>query len=192
MRVSRTVYMRPMTVTVTAACAVFIPVLAASATAAPGHAMSARPATLPGTTFVAAPPPGAKGADDITALASKGVDSGGLVIWTAYQNGINPDGSPGTPGGPTQSTVAGYDAQTGTLVTTIPVTGKVDGLTADPAIGALIATVNEDVNSAFNLVNPATGTVTTYQYSPSPAVSGNGGPTASPSGASRSSSCTPT
>ncbi len=50
-----------------------------------------------------------------------------------------------------------------------------NGLTADPAIGALIATVNEDVNSAFNLVNPATGTVTTYQYSPSPAVSGNGG-----------------
>jgi hypothetical protein len=91
------------------------------------------------------------------------------VIWTAYQNGINPDGTPGTPGGPTASTVAGYDAHTGALVTTIPVTGKVDGLTAYPAKDRLIATVNEDLNSAFNLIEPATGTVTTYQYSPSPA-----------------------
>jgi hypothetical protein len=175
MRISRAVCMRPAVVTVAAACAVAIPVLAANAAAAPGHATSVRPATLPGTTFVAAPPPGAKGPDDITALASQGVDNGSLVIWTAYQNGINPDGTPGTPGGPTQSTVAGYDAKTGALVKTIAVTGKVDGLTADPAIGRLIATVNEDSNSAFNLVNPATGAVTTYQYSPDPAVSGNGG-----------------
>ena len=175
MRVSRTVCMRRLAVTTTVAVAVFIPVLATSAAASPGHAMSAGPATLPGTTFVAAPPPGAKGADDITPLATSGVDGGRLVIWTAYQNGINADGTPGTPGGPTQSTVAGYDAKTGALVKTIAVTGKVDGLTANPAIGRLIATVNEDLNSAVNLIDPASGAVTTYQYSPSPAVSGNGG-----------------
>jgi hypothetical protein len=167
--------MSRLAVTATAASAAVISVLATSAAAAPQHAASGGPPTLPGKIFVAAPPAGAKGPDDITPLTTPGLDHGRLMIWTAYQNGINPDGSPGTPGGPTQSTVAGYDAQTGALVTTIPVTGKVDGLTADPAIGALIATVNEDVNSAFNLVNPATGTVTTYQYSPSPAVSGNGG-----------------
>jgi hypothetical protein len=167
--------MRRAAVTVAAACAVVIPVLAANASAAPGHARSAGPVTLPATTFVAAPPPGAKGADDITPLATPGVDGGRLVIWTAYQNGINADGTPGSPGGPTASTVAGYDAKTGALVTTIPVTGKVDGLTAYPAKAQLIATVNEDLNSAFNLVNPATGTVTTYQYSPNPGVSGNGG-----------------
>ncbi|HWG61034.1 MAG TPA: hypothetical protein VG253_04910 [Streptosporangiaceae bacterium] len=108
-------------------------------------------------------------------MAVPGVDGGRLVIWTAYQNGINPDGTPGTPGGPTKTTMAGYDAKTGALVKTIAVTGKVDGLTADPALGRLIATVNEDSNSAFNLVNPAAGAVSTYQYSPSPAVSGNGG-----------------
>jgi len=175
MRISRKVYTRPMAVTVTAACAFCVPVLAASATAAPGHATSAGPGTLPGTTFVAAPPTGAKGPDDITPLASQGTDGGQLMIWTAYQNGINPDGTPGTVGGPTQSTVAGYDAKTGALVKTIAVTGKVDGLTADPALGQLIATVNEDSNSAFNLVDPATGAVTTYQYSPDPTVSGNGG-----------------
>jgi hypothetical protein len=167
--------MRRIAVTVTAACGVFIPALAASAVTAPGHSGPAGPATLPSTTFVAAPPPGAKGADDLTSLATSGLDNGRLVIWTAYQNGINADGTPGTPGGPTASTVAGYDAKTGALVTTIPVTGKVDGLTAYPAKGRLIATVNEDLNSAFNLIDPATGTVTTYQYSPSPAVSGNGG-----------------
>jgi hypothetical protein len=160
-----------MAVTVTAAFAVLIQVLSA----APGHATFGGPATVPGKTFVTAPPAGAKGADDITALATCGVDRGRLVIWTAYQNGINADGTPGAPGGATQSTVAGYDAKTGALVTTIPVTGKVDGLTADPAIGRLIATVNEDLNSAFNLINPATRAVSTYQYSPSPAVSGNGG-----------------
>jgi hypothetical protein len=109
-------------------------------------------------------------------MASPGVNNGHPVIWTAYQNGINPDGTPGTTGGPTQSTVAGYDPTSGSLVETIPVTGKVDGLTADPALGQLIATVNEDANSGFNLVNPSNGgTVTAYTYSPSPEVSGNGG-----------------
>jgi len=175
MHMSRTIRMRRLAVTATAASAAVISVLATSAAAAPGHATSAGPGTLPSKTFVAAPPPGAKGADDITSLATPGLDGGRLVIWTAYQNGINPDGTPGTPGGPTQSTVAGYDAKTGALVKTIAVTGKVDGLTADPAIGRLIATVNEDSNSAFNLLAPATGAVTTYQYSPSPAVSGVGG-----------------
>ena len=109
MRVSVTACVGPAAVAVTAVCALFTPVLAASAAAAPGQvrSMSAGPGTLPGTTFVAAPPPGAKGADDITSLATTGLDNGRLVIWTAYQNGINADGTPGTPGGPTQSTVAG-------------------------------------------------------------------------------------
>jgi hypothetical protein len=86
-----------------------------------------RPATLPGTVFVAAPPPGATGPDDITRIATPGVDRGRALIWTAYQKGINPDGTPATPGGPTQSTVAGYDPISGRLLGTIAVTGKVDG-----------------------------------------------------------------
>jgi hypothetical protein len=108
-------------------------------------------------------------------LAVDGLDGGKPLIWTAFQNGINPDGTPGTTGGPTQSTVAGYDPSTGALVRTIQVTGKADGLTADPWLGALIATVNEDDHSALNLIDPETGTVTTYAYSPDPAVAGNGG-----------------
>lgn len=133
------------------------------------------PSTLPSTTFVSAPPTGASGPDDITRLSVDGLDGGKALVWTAYQNKINPDGTPGTTGGPTQSTVAGYDPSTGVLVKSISVTGKVDGLAAYQETGKLIATVNEDSNSAFNIIDPASGTVTTYAYSPDPAVAGNGG-----------------
>jgi hypothetical protein len=116
-----------------------------------------------------------KGPDDITLLATPGLDGGAALIWTAYQNGIDANGTAGKPGGPTQSTVAGYDPSTGNLVVSISVTGKCDGLIADPAEGRLIATVNEDAHSVFNVIDPATSTVTIYTYSPDPAVSGNGG-----------------
>lgn len=131
--------------------------------------------TLPSTTFVAAPPAGSKGPDDITILSVPGVDGGRAVIWTAYQNGIQANGSAGTPGGQTQSTIAGYDKSSGSLVRVIYLIGKVDGLTADPKSGMLFATVNEDSRSAFNVINPAIGNVSTYSYSPDPAVAGNGG-----------------
>jgi len=39
---------------------------------------------LPSTTFVAAPPAGASGPDDITRLAIHGVDHGRVLICTAY------------------------------------------------------------------------------------------------------------
>jgi len=147
-----------------------LPNVAASSSTSTGG-----PSTLPSTALVSAPPAGAKGPDDITLMAVRGLDGGKALIWTAYQNGINPDGTPGAPGGPTQSTVAGYDPSTGSLVRSIQVTGKVDGLTADPKMGVLIATDNEDDHSAFNLIYPATGAVATYTYSPDPAVTGNGG-----------------
>jgi hypothetical protein len=133
------------------------------------------PSTLPSKTLVSAAPAGSKGPDDITMLAVPGLDSGKLLIWTAYQNGINPDGTPGTSGGPIRSTVAAYDAATGKLVRKIPVTGKVDGLTADPKTNRLIATVNEDNNSAINVIYPALGAVATYNYTTNPAFMGVGG-----------------
>jgi hypothetical protein len=57
----------------------------------------------------------------------------------------------------------------------ILVTGKVDGLTADPKSGHLIATVNEDNKSALNVIYPVLGATAVYTYSPNPAVMGNGG-----------------
>jgi hypothetical protein len=133
------------------------------------------PSILKGKSPGFAPPLGTTGPDDICQLGSQGLDGGKTLIWTAYQNGIQPNGTAGTPGGPTQSTVDGFDPSTGALVKTISVTGKVDGLGCDPGTGKLIATVNDDSHSAINMIDPATGTVTTYTYSPDPAVSGNGG-----------------
>jgi len=133
------------------------------------------PSTLPGRILVSAPPAGSKGADDIARLPVNGLDFNKPLIWTAYQNGINADGTPGISGGPIQSTVAGYDPSSGAVVRIISVTVKVDGLTSDHSNGKLIATVNEDNRSAFNLIYPALGAVATYTYNPNPAVSGNGG-----------------
>jgi hypothetical protein len=131
--------------------------------------------TLIGKTLVSSPPTGDKGPDDITYLTTPSLDGGNPMIWTAYQNGIQANGTAGTPGGPTQSTIAGYDASTGTLVTSIQVTGKSDGLSADQITGKLISTLNEDSHSSMAVIDPATGTVTYYTYSPNPGVSGNGG-----------------
>lgn len=113
---------------------------------------SSGPSTLPSTKFVAAQPAGSKGPDDITGLSIAGLNGGKLIIWTAYQNGIQANGTAGELGGPTTSTIAGYDQSSGSLVKTINVTGKVDGLTADPKLHRLIATVNEDSNSALDLM----------------------------------------
>lgn len=129
------------------------------------------PATLPSSPFVTGPPePGDKGPDDITRLAVDDFDHGRSVVWTAFQNGVPTDGAGGG-----HSTVAGYDRKTGALIEAIHVTGKVDGLTADPMLHRLIATVNEDNNSALNVIDVVTETVTRYTYSPSPAVSMAGG-----------------
>jgi hypothetical protein len=150
-------------------------ILPGAAAAGTGSHALGSPAVLPGTTLVSAPPTWAKGPDDLGQLAVHGLDSGRALIWTAFQNGINPNGTPGTPFGPTQSTVAGYDPLNGHLVRTINVSGKVDAFAADRVSGKLIATVNEDANSALNVIDPGTGSVTTYMYRPSPEVSGNGG-----------------
>jgi hypothetical protein len=148
--------------------------------AAPGSTLSVATShaglrTLAGTVLVSAPPNGSKGPDDITYLSTPSLDWGRPLVWVAFQNGINPNGTPGTPGGPLNSTVAGFDPALGVMVRSFSVLGKVDGLTADPGLGKLIATVNEDDNSALRVIDPATGHVTNYTYSPNPAVSRNGG-----------------
>ena len=150
---------------------VLIPSTAESPTTSP----SCTSTTLSGTTLVSSPPPGATSSpDDLTLMAVKGLDNGKSILWTEWQNGINPDGTPSSTGA-TQSTIAGYDLATGTLVREIGVNGHVDGLTADPHAGTLIATSNEDANSFLSLIYPVLGAVATYAYNPNPEVSGNGG-----------------
>jgi hypothetical protein len=106
--------------------------------------------------------------------SSAGLNGGLPVLWTEWQNAVNPDGTPG-PGGATHSTVTGFDAATGKLMATYSINGHVDGLTWDPRLRALIVTANEDNNSTMYLIDPDAKTVVNYTYSPNPAVSGNGG-----------------
>jgi hypothetical protein len=133
------------------------------------------PKDLPGETLLAAPPNGWSQPDDLAWLPAGDLDSGKPLLWTEFQNGINPNGTPSSQFGPTQSVLAGFDPTTGLLVRAIPLAGHVDGVTADPATGRIIATTNEDDNSALFVVDPATGAVVTYTYAPNPAVFGNGG-----------------
>ena len=108
--------------------------------------------------------PGGKGAlrseplthpDDITVL--------GGHLFVSFQNGVGPQGEPSTDGN-IGSTLAEFTLS-GREVRQWDVVGKSDGLTADPALGTVIATVNEDANSSLYTIMVATGRVTHYRYS---------------------------
>ena len=93
--------------------------------------------------------------DDITLM--------GGHIFTAFQNGVGSTGT-ASPTGNTDSTIVELTLG-GALVHQWDVTGKVDGMTADPDRGRLIATVNEDGNSSLYTVTPANGRVIHFAYS---------------------------
>lgn len=108
--------------------------------------------------------PGGKGAartehliqpDDIVSL--------GGHLYVGFQNGVGPQGEPSGSGNLDNTLVEFTPA--GHLVKQWDVTGKIDGLGADPATGQVIATVNEDANSSLYTVSG--GTVTHYTYTPS-------------------------
>jgi hypothetical protein len=92
--------------------------------------------------------------DDLTRL--------GDSIYVAFQNGVGPMGEP-APSGTTASTIQQYSL-TGAPGRSWTVTGKIDGMTADPNSGRILATVNEDGNSSFVTLDPSKNTVKTYTY----------------------------
>src|SRR6516225_2088035 len=71
--------------------------------------------------------------DDLTSLWNE--------LFVAFQNGVGPQGEPASNGN-TASTVVGF-SPSGHVLGQWDVIGKVDGLTADPNSGTVIATVNE-------------------------------------------------
>jgi hypothetical protein len=85
--------------------------------------------------------------DDITSLNGD--------VFVAFQNGVGPQGE-ASPTGNLDSTIVEFTAG-GNWVDQWDVVGKCDGLTADPATGDLIATVNEDANSSLYLIDPSGG-----------------------------------
>jgi hypothetical protein len=91
--------------------------------------------------------------DDITYLNGR--------IYVGFQNGVGPQGQ-ASGSGNSDSTIVAYDLS-GRPVTKWNVAGKCDGLTADPQLNRVIATVNEDANSGLYLVDPHGG-ATHYEY----------------------------
>jgi hypothetical protein len=103
--------------------------------------------------------------DDITRLDGK--------IFVTFQNGV-PSTGPG-PTGPQDSTIVEFN-RAGDEVATWSLSGRCDGLTADPARDLVIATVNEDANSYLATIRPGSPSPKVYSYQPSPeAADGNGG-----------------
>jgi hypothetical protein len=87
---------------------------------------------------------------------------GDAHIFVAFQNGVGPQGQASASGN-TDSTVVELDLA-GRPVNQWDVLGKVDGVTADPYTGEVVATVNEDANSSLYTIDPWSGAVTHYAY----------------------------
>ena len=89
----------------------------------------------------------------------------------AFQNGVGPQGEASSTGN-VASTVVELK-RNGQPVAQWDIVGKCDGLTADPATGRVIATVNEDANSSLYTIDPRRGTIVHYNYSePLPSFGG--------------------
>jgi hypothetical protein len=93
--------------------------------------------------------------DDITVL--------GHDIFTAFQNGVGPQGQASTDGN-TDSTVVEF-TPAGQVIHQWDIHGKCDGITADRQRNLLVADVNEDAHSSVYTISPSTSTVLHYQYS---------------------------
>jgi hypothetical protein len=132
-----------------------VPAIGASA-----HADDSPIPTIHPKLFAAAPA-GATKPDDITRLHN--------LLYVSYQNNAGKDGSP--PG--STSTIVAFDRADGSVAKTYTLTGRCDGLTADPAHDRLFASVNEDNNSSLYVITPGSANpVVHYTYSPDPAEIG--------------------
>jgi hypothetical protein len=92
--------------------------------------------------------------DDIVTLGGN--------LYVGFQNGVGSQGEV-SPSGNLDSTLVEF-TPTGSVVKQWDVTGKIDGMGADPASGQVFATVNEDAKSSLYTVSG--GTVTHYTYTP--------------------------
>jgi len=92
--------------------------------------------------------------DDITII--------GRHFYVTFQNNLGPQGQ-ASPSGDLDSTLVEFTLS-GSEVRQWDVAGHCDGLTADPSVGQVIATVNEDANSSLFTIAVGSGRVTHYAY----------------------------
>jgi len=83
-------------------------------------------------------------------------------VFVGYGDGAAPDGSDGK-----SSTIVEYKPN-GDMVTTYTVLGHNDGLRVNPNTHQLWAMQNEDANPNLVIIDPKTGTQTTYTFGPTP------------------------
>ena len=105
--------------------------------------------------------------DDIVVLENK--------LFAVFQNGVGAMGE-ASPTGNTATTLVEF-TKSGHVVQQWDLTGRVDGMGADPASERVIATVNEDGNSSLYTVTPDSAPsdqLAHYTYSPSPLPHGGG------------------
>jgi hypothetical protein len=100
--------------------------------------------------------------DDIVALGGK--------IYVGFQNAVGSQGE-AAPSGNLNSTLVEF-TPTGSVVKQWDVTGKIDGMGADPATGRVLASVNEDSKSSLYVVSGGAVTHYTYTQSPLPHMGG--------------------
>jgi hypothetical protein len=92
------------------------------------------------------------------------IAAAGGHIFVGFQNGVGSQGEP-APSGNMDSTLVEF-TPTGSVVKQWDVTGKIDGMGADPASGRVFVSVNEDSKSSLYVESG--GTVTHYTYAQSP------------------------
>lgn len=104
--------------------------------------------------------------DDLTRLENR--------LFVAFQNGVGSTGGPSSTGN-TASTVVEF-TPAGRVVNQWDLTGKVDGLTADPQSRTVAATVDEDGNSSLYTIEPSgsSGLINHYVYNLNPLPHGGG------------------
>jgi hypothetical protein len=140
-----------------------------SSSASAGASTSSKTLTvkqiIQGTTLKHSYQPGGKGVERTESLTQPDdiVTLGGH-LYVGFQNGVGSQGEASASGNLDSTLVEVTRA--GSVVKQWDVTGKIDGMGADPAAGQVIATVNEDSKSSLYTIS--SGTVTRYTYTPSP------------------------
>jgi hypothetical protein len=86
----------------------------------------------------------------------------GRRMFVAFQNGIGSTGTPASDGTAASTLVEFTPA--GRVLGQWDLTGKIDGLGADPTTGTVAATVNEDGTSSLYTLDPSAGALTHYAY----------------------------
>jgi len=99
----------------------------------------------------------------------------GPFLFVAFQNGVGSQGEPSADGN-TNSTIVAF-TPSGRVLRQWDIKGKCDGLTADPALGVVLATVNEDGHSSLYAISPSASSATNaiQHYSYNKSLPHNGG-----------------